>query len=463
MISIDAVLVLLGQHNLSLLDSKYPLQIIRVSRLPVFRSKYWEHCTKLNEDYGLFDPPGAVPPLSSGAGLLPSPSPTPAVKVVATPTPAAPVQNPAPIQPSNTSPPQPAAPTPVANTPAQQPSNPVAQPSQPSNVANPPSNQPAPVIQPSNQAAPVVQPSNPAGQPSNPVAQPINPGNNNQNGPGPTPAPPTPSNAPQAPPPSVVAVVGGQTISAQADSPNIILPNGSTANVGTVATIINPDNNKPPVVVSVAPSGVYVVSGGDGSTPNNFYANPVVINQGAPTPVANVEQTPKPIATIGGEVVNAIPGASTVVIKGQTLTAGGAPMTISGTDIVAILGSQGLTVQSAGGAVSSYALPTPASPASPGITTTAIIGTINGNVITAAPGASSVVVGSETLKMGGPPITLSNNEVISLGSSGIIVQAPGGIVKTLPLSTVSDSKSAMGTADLIASSKSIQKLIEIII
>lgn len=436
----------------------------------LLRSKYWEHCTKLNEDYGLFDPPGAVPPLSSGAGLLPSPSPTPALRVVPTPTPAAPIQNPAPVQPSNTSPPQPAAPTPVTNTPVQQ-SNPVAQPNrpsnpvapvvQPSNAANPPSNQPAPVVQPSNQATPVVQPSNPVGQPSNPVVQPVNPENNNQNGPGPTPAPPTPSNAPQAPSPSVVAVVGGQTISAQADSPNIILPNGSTANVGIVATITTPDNNKPPVVVSVAPSGVYVVSGGDGSTPNNFYPNPVVVNPGAPTQLATpggvVDQTPNPIATVAGEVVNAVPGASTVVIKGQTLTAGGAPVTISGTDIVATLGSQGLTVQSAEGAVSSYALPTPASPASPGITAPAIIGTINGNVVTAAPGASSVVVGSETLKLGGPPITLSNNEVISLGSSGIVVQEPGGGVKTLPLATVSGSKAALGTADLIASSKSIQE------
>ncbi|CAG8952317.1 hypothetical protein HYFRA_00001062 [Hymenoscyphus fraxineus] len=443
----------------------------RISWPPQLQSlgyKYWEHCTRLNDENGLFDPPGAVPPLSSGAGLLPPPAPTRADRIIPSSTPAATIQNPVPVQPSNTSPPQPVVPPPTAveDRPVQQPT-PSAQPSQPNQPSHP-SNPLVPVVPPnqsSSEAAQAGQPDQPSsqaaqvGQPSSPAPL---PGNDDRKGPGPTSTSPTtssaaiPSNVPQEPPVSVVAIVGGNTISAKVDSPNIILPDGLTANVGSLAMITNSDNNKAPIVVSVAPSGIYVVSVGDGSTPSQFYPNPVVVNSGAPTPLANPEvpnQPSKPIATVAGEVINIIPGASTIVIKGQTISSGGTPVAIAGNEIVATLGSSGLIVQSAGGAVSTYAIPTPVAPFQPAITTPSIIGTVNGNAIIAAPGGSSVIIGSETLKIGGSPMTLSGEEVISLGPSGIIVQEAGGGVKTLSLPPVatSTSNSVLMNAELIAS------------
>ncbi|KAG9237259.1 hypothetical protein BJ875DRAFT_540615 [Amylocarpus encephaloides] len=410
--------------------------------------KYWEHCGLEGKDYGLFDPPGAVPPINGGllatkstpvfSRLLAPAAPTPTVPLnqapktqvapqAPPPSPSAVQPAPAPAQPSQASPPQ------VSIPPAQQ----QPPPSQPD---NPPAQQQPPPPQGDNSQSPAPQGSTPAQQQ------------------------PPPSPSPVSPPPpsvSVVAVVAGNTISAQAGSPNVILPNGSTANVGAQVTIaVNSNtnsnnnnnnnnvnvNNVNNIVVSVGSSGIFVASG---NAPSTYYPNPVFVAQIPPTAGPNAAATgqmPTPIATIGGEVISAAPGASIIVYKGQTLTSGGPPVTLAGTDIVATLGSSGLIVQGPGGSIATYSVPQQAA-ASPAITSAAIIGTVNGEVISVTAGASSIIVGGQTLKLGGPLVTLSNNEVLSLGPSGIVVQAPGGGVRTIGSAS---QTTALGPAVFIA-------------
>lgn len=203
--------------------------------------------------------------------------------------------------------------------------------------------------------------------------------------------------------------------------------------------------------------------------------NPAQINTftGQSAPVATIAGqivsaapgAPVVLATIGGQVVSAAPEASTVVIQGQTATIGGAPITLTDSNLVASLGPSALVIQYPGGAVSSYALPTTGTKASPVIPAGVLPITVGGQVITAAtPGASTLVFGSQTLSIGGPPMTIAGGNVLSLSPSGLIVAIPGGQVTTLALpagsykatSTAagSTSSSINGVGGMIASSKS---------
>ena len=185
----------------------------------------------------------------------------------------------------------------------------------------------------------------------------------------------------------------------------------------------------------------------------------------APTNLAQINTIPGqsvPVATIAGQVVSAAPGASTVVIQGQTATIGGAPITLTNPNLVATLGPSALVVQYPGGAVSSYALPTTGTKTN----AAAVLPiTVGGQVITAATaGASTLVFGSQTLSIGGPPITIGGGNVLSLSPSGVVVAIPGGKVTTLALpagsykatSTAigSTSSSINGVGGMIASSES---------
>lgn len=240
---------------------------------------------------------------------------------------------------------------------------------------------------------------------------------------------PVTQNIPTTTSPPVIAVIGTNTISAAPDSSNVVLPNGSTASVGVVLTLT--DSNNVPVIVSVGSSGLVVTGTGVSST---YYPNPAMA---ATTPAV----APVPVATIGGQVISAAPGASTVVIGGQTVTSGGVAITIPGSNAIATFGSSGLIIQQAGGAVATYAIPSASA---------VVVGTINGIPITAAPGASTIVYGTQTMTMGGAPITLSNHEVLSLGPNGIIEQIPGGGVKTIALPGTLTS--GVGIGGIIASS-----------
>ncbi|KUJ10113.1 uncharacterized protein LY89DRAFT_740507 [Mollisia scopiformis] len=241
--------------------------------------------------------------------------------------------------------------------------------------------------------------------------------------------------------PTAIAIVGANTVSAIAGSSGAILPGDETASVGQVTTITDSAGSK--AVVSVGASGVYI-AGTDSK--NTFFANPTT----APSP------TSTPITTIQGQIISAGAGDNSVVIKGQTITSEGEVVTLAGTHDIASLGSEGLVVQYSGGAISTYSIPS-STPALQGGAAVA------GYVVTATVGASIVVIGSQIASLEGDPVTLANNDVVSLGSSGVVIQSPGGAVTTVELpSSIETADGAFTTskgrvASAIASSATSSK------
>ncbi|KAH8588060.1 hypothetical protein B0O99DRAFT_375216 [Bisporella sp. PMI_857] len=368
---------------------------------------YWRHCGNDNGHFGIFDPPGAVPPVQ---GIFPS---TKAIPVTTTP-PAA--------QPAPTIVPAPA-PTAVPVTQGPTAPDPVQEALTPSSL-NPAL--PLPPATPTSNLQPAVTINNLP----NP-APPTSPGIDDQ----PTQPPPNPL---IPVPDSILTVIGSNTLSA--DASGLILPGGLPLTAGFISTLADANNNN--VVISVAASGIYVGTG----TSAIYIAKPTI--EAAVGVDANI---PTPIATIGGEVIHAVPGASTVVIKDQTLTAGAAPVTLAGTNNIAVLGNSVLIIQYPGGVVSYFTLPTAAS--SP-ITQD---GTANDIGMSLVPGESAIVIGTQTISLGGSVATISENgmnAVVSMANSGVIIQRPGGIVSTVPLTEIGvavapTSKSHLG--DIIAS------------
>jgi hypothetical protein len=241
-------------------------------------------------------------------------------------------------------------------------------------------------------------------------------------------------------PPVAIATVASHTISAAPGATNIVV-GSQTATLGGSAITVSGS------VIKLTPSGV-VVSDGSGDGAPNTYAVPTLA--GSPDVVP-----PTAIATIGGQVISAAPGDSTVVINGQAVTSGGAVVTLAGSNNVASLGPSGLIIQYPSGAVSTYTLPT----AAPSVG--AIVGTVAGIAVSASAGASVISVGSQAVTSGGSVVTVGNN-VVSLGPSGLVVQMPGGGVTTLPpqvgtstaggVVTSAGASSSKGIASIIASS-----------
>ena len=200
--------------------------------------------------------------------------------------------------------------------------------------------------------------------------------------------------------------------------------------------------------MQLTPSGIVVSDINNG--PVGTYGLPAQAAAEAPP-------TQVPVATIAGQVISAAPGASTLVINGQVLTASGHAITLAGTNDVATLGPDILAIQFPSGGVSTYALPSLA-PSAAGIA-----GTVAGYSIAAAAGASFLIIGSQTVSVGGLPITLANNDVVSLGPSGLAMQMPGGGVSTItmmgvPSLTSATLSSGNRVASAIASSMSFSSL-----
>jgi hypothetical protein len=116
-----------------------------------------------------------------------------------------------------------------------------------------------------------------------------------------------------------------------------------------------------------------------------------------------------------------------------------------------------------GGPASTFALPTIAASqqSAPTQINADVVATVDGFTFSASAGASTVVIGDQTVSMGGQLVTLSNNDVVSLGPSGLVIQMPGGGVSTMliPGSTAtapasSSSTTSNGIAAIIASSTS---------
>jgi hypothetical protein len=147
--------------------------------------------------------------------------------------------------------------------------------------------------------------------------------------------------------------------------------------------------------------------------------------------------TPQPIVTIGTHTLNAIPYATGInspngpAIIGQVTT-----LTDSNNNAYTIsYGPSGLEIQNSG--TKSF-IPNPTAPPPPpqpqGLGTPIVIATIGTLTITATPGASTLLIASQTLTQNGPPITLpGTHNVATMGAGALIIQFPSGIASTYPL------------------------------
>lgn len=148
---------------------------------------------------------------------------------------------------------------------------------------------------------------------------------------------------------------------------------------------------------------------------------------GATTPIA--------VATLSDSVViSAIAGGSSAIIGSQTVFVGGPPVTISDGGVISLAPSSAGIVLSNSGSISTIYIPSPTTPVlSPTGQTLGVIAgqTISGNFLS----SSQLLIGSQTLSIGGAVKTLPGNQIASLGSSGLVIQAPSGALTTYALPT----------------------------
>jgi hypothetical protein len=234
---------------------------------------------------------------------------------------------------------------------------------------------------------------------------------------------PAPQNS--SPSPTVVAAVGSNTFSAVPGSSGVILPNGFTASAGQVTTIA--DALSSPIVVSVGSSNLVVGS------------ESYVLPTSGPAQTTQIQPTtPVAIATLPGDsVISASPGASSIVVGTQIASIGGAAVTEGG-NIVKLTPSGVEVGDTDNNAVSTYSIPAASSlPQQSSMPVN--VGVVNGQSISVAPApaqkSSIAVIGDQTITLGGPAVTISGGaNVASLGSSGVVIQAPSGTI-TIPVTS----------------------------
>ncbi|RFU28805.1 hypothetical protein B7463_g7552, partial [Scytalidium lignicola] len=531
----------------------FPIQFKRIGY------PYWMHCGPLDYVYGIFDPPGAVPPVSN---LLPTTIATPVVSTTIPPTtlPTATADQAPSMLTQTTSPPGlmvsladtlvlgTSASSLIFTTSAQNLPPPAAlstiSTSQETTIVD---SSPPTIVPPLTNTSPTdsTPASSTALAESTTAPSAVSPGDNSQ-----LPIqldkaivkafvksaancrstdPPTSQNQPN---PSVtmpseavptistaIRVVGSHIISAIPHSSGVVLSNDPKIKPGSIAT--SPDSNNQPTTISVGSSGILIgetdkgdyttcssptvtpvpvatvashvisaaagassivvgsqsqtaVLGGDpitvASSVIKLTPSGIVVNDGSASGKENTftiptlasthnAVPPTAIATIGEDVVSAAPGDTQVSINGQVIAAGGAPVTLAGSNNVATLGTSGLIVQFPGGSVSTFAIHTASSTESP------IISTVAGIPISASAGASVISIGSQAITLGGAPVTVSGSNVLSLGSGGLEIQMPGGAVSTISAQpsnvvnaatsmTTIGTSSSRGIAFVIASSMS---------
>jgi hypothetical protein len=234
-----------------------------------------------------------------------------------------------------------------------------------------------------------------------------------------------------------IATIGSQTISAVPGASTLVVE-GQTISLGGSAITLSDSN----AVASLAPSGIVIQ-----------YSGGAVSSFALPTSLPKTD--PTPIATIGSQIISATPGASSLIIGGQTLSVGGPAATLSENNAVASLAPSGLVVEIPGGGTSVFLLPI----SSPQMSASDIVGTVDGYTVSTLCSGSALVVESQALSFGGPIVTVGNEDVMSLGSSGIVISQPGGEVTTFAIqsSTLAQStatlESGNSSASAIASSE----------
>ncbi|KAF7880035.1 uncharacterized protein EAF02_007672 [Botrytis sinoallii] len=362
----------------------FPALAIPTPQIESLGLPYFRHCGQDNARLGLFDPPGAVPPVNA---LLPVTSATPATS---TSIPASTAKSPSPSQPSKTS---------TVNSPSSTSTSDVQVPkssSVPSDTSVPPLEASSSNVLSTSVLA-VQDPTTTVDSPQPVSSVPVIPAN--------TPIP--------------IATIASSVISVIPGDSTVVVGD-QTASLGGAPITISSS------IVQLTPSGLVIANENGDPSQSNVYTIPTT------TAVASAV-SPSNIATLaGGEIISAIPGASTLIVAGQTITSGAPAITLSGSGSIVSLGSQGLVVQESNGVVSAYSIPT-AAPV-PVVVSSAIAILAGGEIVSVGTDASNVILGSHSLVVNGPAITLSNSAVATLGAAGLIVQYAGGIVSTIPLS-----------------------------
>ena len=201
--------------------------------------------------------------------------------------------------------------------------------------------------------------------------------------------------------PSAVFTVGGQTYTAGEDQPVII--DGTTLSQGGSGATISGQ------VVSVGSDGIIVGT------------STIAFSQGTPNSL-------EAVLSLGSQLVTAIDSSGHIVIAGTTLSAGGSALTISGETISVAPSDAGLVVD---GSTQPFITPAPVPTPGQAIPEVEAPFTLsNGQSLTAweeaghpgtiifpnpTPGAAPI-----TLSVGGPATTI-DGQVISAGSTGVVV------------------------------------------
>ncbi|EMR84743.1 hypothetical protein BcDW1_6599 [Botrytis cinerea BcDW1] len=362
----------------------FPALAIPTAQIESLGLPYYRHCGQDNARFGLFDPPGAVPPVN---GLLPV---TSATSATSTSIPASTAQSPSPNQPSKTS---------TVNSSSSTSTSAVQVPkssSVPSDTSVPSLDASSSNVLSTSVLA-IPDPTTTVNSPQPVSSSPIISAN--------TPIPIATIAS------SVISVIPGDSM---------VVVGGQTASLGGAPITISSS------IVQLTPSGLIIANENEEPSHSSIYIIPTT------AAVVSAASPSKIVTLAGGEIISAIPDASTLIVAGQTITLGEPAITLSGSNSIVSLGSPGLVIQESDG-VSTYSIPT-AAPV-PTAASSAIATLAGGEVVSTGADPSSVILGSQTLVLNGPVITLSNSAVATLGAAGLIVQYAGGIVSTIPLPT----------------------------
>ena len=228
-----------------------------------------------------------------------------------------------------------------------------------------------------------------------------------------------------------------------ADAP-VTIPPGAASSIPTPATVDAGAGGQVAVI-----AGSTLSAGGPAATiggtvyslgPNGLVASSI----GSGSPVTIPIPAAQPGSAAGAITIS--PNGKSAVIGGSTVSQGGPAVTVAGT--IYSLGSSGLVVATqAGGPTITIPIPQGGAGGTV-IPITTIAGTpAYGEV--GSGGSPLVVIGGQTLSVGGPPATISGT-VVSLGTAGLVV---GGST-TLPVSGTSRPASVSASTSSASSSPS---------
>ncbi|KAM3073701.1 hypothetical protein ACMFMF_006904 [Clarireedia jacksonii] len=244
--------------------------------------------------------------------------------------------------------------------------------------------------------------------------------------------------------PIPIATVGSEVISAAPGDSAIVIGSQTASLQGQPITVSSS-------IIQLTPSGLAIINVDGGSS--SIYTLP---SPGKAT--ASAAQNPQPIATLpNAQVVSASAGASTLLVGSQTLTFGGPAVTLAGSESIATFAADGLVIEGSSGEKSTYAIPSSFATAA----ASQPLATIGSEIIVAPSlDASALVIGSQTLALNGPALTLADSDAVAtLGAEGLIVEYPGGVVSTysaavsqMQTQTQIQSGSSMVTAVAVAGS-----------